>query len=273
MKEYRLGPPNGEMITNTDNNISSVFAATTKTYFSGIAEVGGAATASGPIAFLNPIVLRPEDICNTPSVLEIDAFGFAENFNASTNTQIGFVVVGETDITKEFPNFINSAGTKFYPNTNASRQSAASTYLLNHSGGFGTNGVSGQRLGFHYHVKVCFLSAKASTNAYTTVVCKQITVGECTYNTSTGIYDTSSAGSNNDYTPDVADNGTTIFGATGTKCLAISRLDHTAGLKVALGVVKANGSVNANSRIVLCAAVARLYPDSSSSNSTVFDNV
>lgn len=274
MKEYRLGPPNGEMITQSNNANSSVFSASAPTFFSGITEVGGSATANGPIAFLNPIVLRPEDLVNTPTILEIDAFGFGEGFNGTQANQFGFVVAAETDITKEMPTYVDSAGVKYYPTSTGSRQSAANAadYLLNQTNGVTTLGVSGQRLAFHYKVRICFVTVKSRSSDYATLGYKQISQAEIKYNTSTGVRDASTAG-NNTYLPDVADTATTATNATGSNCIAVSAINHTGGLKIALGIVKNSSSLVTAVRFVLSGAVARLYPDPHSSNSTIFDTV
>lgn len=252
MKEYRLGPPNGELITRNQNTNSSVRTGTITT-FAGITET----ETTNSVSWLPPVVLKAEDLNVSPTILELDVFGFAEGFTNATVGSLTITIEGDTTLTKELATFKTAGGVFTYPTSVAGQQSAMTTQLLNHQTATFAP-VVGKRMGWHYNAKVCFLSSVRSSD--TTNVCKQLTTGTLILNRDTGVYDVTTA-NNNTYVTSTADETNTIV----RHCAALTGHDHSAGIKLALGISKTGGFVGG--RFIASYAVARLYPDSYSSNS------
>lgn len=255
MRPFKLrSGPLGEQIVKTQNTNSAIDAGTANanTWWAGTAETK---TSADWVYLHQPIVLTQRDLYSWPVQLEVDVWGFAEAFSLTTAGTISATLLATGDLTKELPVYRTAAGTNTYPTTTTTRQAnlAPGTDSLSLHQTANITPVTTQRLLWHYHAVVCFLSGKVIDEATGTMSWKQMTKSELVVNNNGGVYSATPA--SNTYVPASGDRGNT----TSSTCLAVSRVDCTNGIKIGVGASFA--SFAANTRLVISGGMARVVPE------------
>lgn len=256
MRPFKLrSGPLGEQIVKTQNANSAIDAGTANanTWWAGTAETK---TQNDWVYLHQPIVLTQRDLYSWPVQLEVDVWGFAEGFSATTASTLSATLIATGDLTKELPVYRTAAGTNTYPTATAARQAnlVPGTDSLSLHQSASITPVTTQRLLWHYHATVCFLSGKVIDEAAGTMSWKQMTKGELFVNNNGGVYNKTTPASNT-YVPASADRANT----THSNCLSVSRIDCTNGIKIGVGASFATFA--ADTRLVISGGMARLLPE------------
>jgi hypothetical protein len=256
MRPFKLrSGPLGEQIVKTQNANSAIDAGTANanTWWAGTAETK---VLNDYVYLHQPIVLTQRDLYSWPVQLEVDVWGFAEAFSATTAGQITATLIATGDLTRELPTYRTSGGVNTWPTATAARQAnlVPGTDSLSLHQSANITPVTTQRLLWHYHATVCFLSGKVIDEAAGTMSWKQMTKSELFVNNNGGVYNNTTF-ANNTYVPASGDRGNTSH----SNCLAVSRIDCTNGIKIGVGA--SISGFAANTRLIISGGMARLLPE------------